>query len=92
MRRRTFLGLGCALLAAPLAVEAQQAGKVYRIAYVTSQPLEAALAASLGRVTKTTPAVVITGGDSISTGTGRKSREAGWHHHWASCPPVRFDR
>ncbi len=36
MERRTFIGvLSGGLLAAPLAAEAQQAGKVYRIAYVS---------------------------------------------------------
>jgi putative ABC transport system substrate-binding protein len=36
MNRRTFLaGTGAVLLAAPLAAEAQQGGKVYRIAYVS---------------------------------------------------------
>jgi len=37
MERRTFLGtLGLSVLAAPLAAEAQQAGKVARIGYLTT--------------------------------------------------------
>ena len=37
MDRRTFLGaLASGLLAAPLAVEAQPAGKVYRIGYLSA--------------------------------------------------------
>ena len=47
MDRRTFLGtLAGGLLAAPLAVEAQQAGKVYRVGILTnkaSDPAEARL-------------------------------------------------
>src|SRR5215831_2584725 len=39
MDRRTFLaGTGAVLLAAPLAVEAQQAGKVHRIGYLGTSP------------------------------------------------------
>ena len=39
MDRRTFLaGTGAVLLAAPLAVEAQQAGKVYRIGVLANEP------------------------------------------------------
>ena len=40
MHRRTFLGtVAGGLLAAPLAVEAQKAGKVWQIGYLTSFPL-----------------------------------------------------
>jgi len=47
--RRTFLtGAGAVLLAAPLAAEGQQAGKVYRIGFLSSLPVPAtALANSL---------------------------------------------
>jgi putative ABC transport system substrate-binding protein len=39
VERRTFLGvIAGGLLAAPLAVEAQQAGKVWRIGYLTPAP------------------------------------------------------
>ena len=42
MNRRAFMtGLG-AVLATPLGADAQQAGKVYRIAYVTFNPIDAA--------------------------------------------------
>jgi len=125
VNRRAFVtGLG-AVLAAPLGADAQQAGKVYRIAYVTFNPIDAAavfhtafrkaledlgyirgqnliieyrnlhgtrdrasaiaaeltalrpdvivvidtaMAAALAHVTKTTPTVVISGGDYLSTG------------------------
>ena len=46
MNRRTFLGALTGLLGAPLAVEAQQAGKVYRVGILTnkaSDPAEARL-------------------------------------------------
>ena len=36
MDRRAFLAGSAALLAAPLAAEAQQAGKIYRIGFLTS--------------------------------------------------------
>ena len=40
MRRRAFLGsLACALLAAPLAAEGQQTGKIPRIGYLTLYPV-----------------------------------------------------
>jgi len=40
MDRRSFLGtLGAGLLAAPLAAEAQQAGKVYRVGFLSSLPV-----------------------------------------------------
>src|ERR1700730_9925515 len=43
MERRTFLGvLTGGLLAAPLAAEAQQSGKVWRIGYLTPFPLTGA--------------------------------------------------
>src|SRR5262249_49737422 len=43
MNRRTFLGtIGLSILAAPRTIEAQQAGKVYRIGYLTVPSRESA--------------------------------------------------
>ena len=43
MDRRTFIGVAGALLAAPLAAEAQQTGKVPRIGVLTTNPMTGAL-------------------------------------------------